>query len=1177
MSFIRFLLLVKLLSMSWIAEAAAPVAKSAEVMLPEDQSISIPLQASDADPRASLTYFIKTKPAHGTLSTPSASGVITYTPTANFFGKDHFVFYAKDKRGYVSNNAIVAILVTPINDTPTATLVKATTDEDTTVMIELKGSDIEKGFLTYSLSDVHENEGSVSILHKYAIFTPKANYNGPASFSYVVSDGSLTSLKVPVLVTVTAINDAPSVTDLTAIVNQDASVMIPLSGTDVEGTPLMLSTSAAINGTVSLTANMATFTPTAGFNGEASFEYAASDGEKTSATAKVTVTVLPKTTYDFTGSIPVGVTNTDCEVSGGSLHLSQNSDGTYVDECNIEIPVTVAQASDKFVTTEATSYDILEFGDFVGVTSDTISLHTPKSDAYKVAKAAGSWYSSASWPGLKPKLTTGSDGTQDVIISGTGNLEQIFKIEPGEEFALSFTASTASTGDETLFLGLTYYDKNFKALKFTYPVNDTTVSSLSAFRTYKAATDDLEEEFLIRMMDCEDFTKYHKGDGLYPDDVIFNMCEDASGNPQTNEDGTAYTVNDIAYAGISFNVNYNTVGETATLKTASIKDMNPIHISVIDSSGAVIQESSNANELYVESLSTDATLRITLRTLSNSKTPEITSLDLDDAIGATVETSSTVVEEFTKARMGATLAIPPTTEWVDRDDLRSECLDDFDGGTALNCWEFLTKYGINRMRYAIPSSYFKTTLSGTTYSFEFRDGFVTNKMEAGTLLRRFAEANAYGMDILMIVEGSCEGQYWWDGGWQDCYWDKDGNLNAAFDPTPNDTSDNVANEMELYRQYTVNLATIFDGTHQATFSTGTIDLPKIDNFQIGVETNIAQAIWYNNFTDAEEMAFLADQAAAIKGVNPSANVQTSVNPENSSTVQAYPYDYLESILSGVDPTNYTHFNYNTFNDGYEVKPEDWLTAWPALQSKTYFSGWKDKKLSVGAFDYPHSTYDPYPDCNQTTWDRRQQHGIAASSKLMARMLLTNLTLPNEDIYDYTLFSGEGYYGGNITYHECWRSGASMGNIFDRVTDSGSLSGKDEPTQYKLNAEGVSYITIAKNLSISSPYATNVDSNDTTLHATLFKDKDGGKILALWQRDPYKYGADYMSYMSGQWDNGYTSKRAVSVRLKDVSTVSATLIRLDGSSEESLTVTASGSDTVISNVVLDGDMPVLIQL
>jgi hypothetical protein len=888
--------------------------------------------------------------------------------------------------------------------------------------------------------------------------------------------------------------------------------------------------------------------------------------------------LVPKMSYDFTGTLPKGVTNTNCEISDGSLHLSQNSDGTYVGECHVDIPVTVRQVSGKFVTTKATNYDLLDLGDFSGITSDSIGLHTPKDDKYKVTKATGAWYSDASWPALKPTLTTGSDGTQDAVIPGTGNLEQIFKIEPGEEFALSFTANTASTDDKTLFLGLTFYDSNFKALNFTYPVDDTTHASLSAFRIYKSASDDIEEDIILRTMDCDDFTKYHKGDGLYPDDVIFNMCEDSSGNPQTNEDGTAYDADDVAYAGISFNVNYSADGKTATLRSASVQDMNQIRLSVIDSSGGIIQESNNAGELYVESLNADATLRVTLRTLNDDKTPKITTLDLDDAIAATVEASSTVVEEFTKARMGATLAIPPTVEWADRDsDLRSECVDDFDGGTAINCWAFLTKYGVNRMRYAIPSSYFKTTLSGTTYSFEFRDGFVTNKLEAGTLLRRFAEASDYGMDILMIVEADCEGQYWWDGGWQDCYWDKNGNLNAAFDPTPSDASDNVANEMELYRQYTVNLATIFDGTHQATFSTGTIDLPKVDAFEIGVETNISQSIWYDGFTDAEEMAFLADQAAAIKSVNPDAIVETSVNPENSSTVQAYPYDYLESILSGVDPTNYTHFNYNTFNDGYEVKPEDWITAWPELQGESYFSGWKDKKLSVGAFDYGHAAYDPYSECKQTTWDRDNQHGIAASSKLMARMLITNLTLPNEDIYDYTLFSSEGYYGGNITYHECWRSEDGMGNIFDRVPDTGTLSGKDEPTQYKLNEEGTAYMTIAKNLSISSPYATTVASDDTTLHATLFKDKDGGKILALWQRDPYKYGTDYMSYMNGQWDDGYTAKRAVKVTVKNLTAASATLIRLDGSAEESLTVTTSGSDAVISNVILEGDMPVLIRL
>ncbi|WP_371919277.1 Ig-like domain-containing protein, partial [Pseudomonas aeruginosa] len=41
------------------------------------------------------------------------------------------------------------------------------------------------------------------------VFTPNANYNGPASFSYTVSDGQGGSSTVTVTVNVGAVNDAP--------------------------------------------------------------------------------------------------------------------------------------------------------------------------------------------------------------------------------------------------------------------------------------------------------------------------------------------------------------------------------------------------------------------------------------------------------------------------------------------------------------------------------------------------------------------------------------------------------------------------------------------------------------------------------------------------------------------------------------------------------------------------------------------------------------------------------------------------------------------------------------------------------------------------------------------------------------------------------------------------------
>src|SRR5205823_4517401 len=56
--------------------------------------------------------------SHGTLTLIQATGVFTYTPSANFWGSDSFTYKARDSRGADSGVATVSLTVSEVNDAP---------------------------------------------------------------------------------------------------------------------------------------------------------------------------------------------------------------------------------------------------------------------------------------------------------------------------------------------------------------------------------------------------------------------------------------------------------------------------------------------------------------------------------------------------------------------------------------------------------------------------------------------------------------------------------------------------------------------------------------------------------------------------------------------------------------------------------------------------------------------------------------------------------------------------------------------------------------------------------------------------------------------------------------------------------------------------------------------------
>jgi VCBS repeat-containing protein len=288
---------------------------------------------NDSDPDGdSLSAVVDSGPTHGSL-TLNPNGSFTYTPAANYNGTDSLTYRASDGT-LTSNPATVTITVTASNDAPTAVDDAYSTAEDTALTVAaasgVLGNDDDPDGNPLSAVLVSEPSHGTLTLNANGSFTytPAANYNGSDSFTYRASDGTAPSSLAAVTITVTAVNDNPTVT-VTAggtCGTDDRSGTINLTIGDVE--------SAATALTLSATSSNSTLVPNRnlvlGGSGAARTLMATSVAGRTGI-AIVTVTVSDgQATGSVQVTVRVGGTGNDTLAggAGADLMFGQNGNDT---------------------------------------------------------------------------------------------------------------------------------------------------------------------------------------------------------------------------------------------------------------------------------------------------------------------------------------------------------------------------------------------------------------------------------------------------------------------------------------------------------------------------------------------------------------------------------------------------------------------------------------------------------------------------------------------------------------------------------------------------------------------------------------------------------------------------------------------------------------------------------
>lgn len=333
----------------------APVAVDDTASVDEDNAVTITVLGNDSDPDSDpLVVDSFGQGANGTVT--ASNSVLTYTPNPNFNGTDSFTYTISDGQGGLAT-ATVSILVNAVNDQPVASDDSASTDENTAVTFNVLNNDSDIDGDSLSLTDVSDpaNGTLTSSASGLVTYTPNPGFFGTDSFTYSVSDGSLSATGT-VTISVDEVNEAPVAVDDSVSVDEDSAVVIAVLDNDSDPDNDTLTVSAfgqGADGTVTNSNSVLTYTPNANFHGTDSFTYTISDGRGGVATATVSVIVnavndQPVASDDSISTdqdvaVSINVLDNDNDVDGDNLSLSGVSDpanGTLTTSANGEVTYT---------------------------------------------------------------------------------------------------------------------------------------------------------------------------------------------------------------------------------------------------------------------------------------------------------------------------------------------------------------------------------------------------------------------------------------------------------------------------------------------------------------------------------------------------------------------------------------------------------------------------------------------------------------------------------------------------------------------------------------------------------------------------------------------------------------------------------------------------------------------
>ncbi|MCB1665062.1 MAG: tandem-95 repeat protein [Pseudomonadales bacterium] len=332
-----------------------PVVSDVAVLAVEDGgSVSGAFVGDDVDSDddgSTLTYSIIGAPAVGTL-TNNGDGTFSYDPGSNFqslaegeTAEQTVTYVATDSHGAISAPATLTITVVGTNDGPTlaaGTLAAAEDGPVVTLDLSALGDDVDSddtgSSLTYTLLGAAA-AGSASISGTTLAFNPGSDFQSLAAgetttvtLDIEAKDQHGATATNSVEVTVTGVNDAPTVGDVALAATEDGgSVSGAFVGDDVDSDDDGASISYAFSGSAA--------TGTLTNNGDGTFSYDPGSNFQSLAageTAQISVDYTATDSHSATstpGTVTITVTgvNDDPTLAAGALAASEDGQAVTLD------------------------------------------------------------------------------------------------------------------------------------------------------------------------------------------------------------------------------------------------------------------------------------------------------------------------------------------------------------------------------------------------------------------------------------------------------------------------------------------------------------------------------------------------------------------------------------------------------------------------------------------------------------------------------------------------------------------------------------------------------------------------------------------------------------------------------------------------------------------------------